>query len=300
MRGLRLLRVSLAFVLSALVCSLMFAQTSWKAEHCHILETASEPLGPKVVIDDLVLDGNTDVSETVWNAVVSKTKAKTFAGDSWVDELKEVDLRGGLRNWGYLKAEVSAEARVISSSPVLEHVVVRAHVSGGPRYTLLGVRFRNVDSEEKHFAFSAEELRALIPLHDGDVFSVEKVREGLDALRKHYGSHGYIDFVAVPENPEFDEMHQQIALVLSVQEGLQFRLGSIEIVGLDPPLEKELRSKIRSGEILNLQLITDFYRDHKSVLPEEVLPEDTVFHRNYKERTVDALFDFRSCSQLQN
>ena len=278
----------------------MFAQTSWKAEHCHILETASEPLGPKVVIDDLVLDGNTDVLQTVWNAVVSETKAKTFSGDSWLDELKVVDLRGGLRNRGYFKAEVSAEVRVISSSPVLEHVVVRAHVSGGPQYTLSDIRLRNLDSEEKHLAFSAEELRALIPLHDGDVFSVEKVREGLDALWRYYGSHGYIDFVAAPESPKFDEMHQQIALVLSLQEGLQFRLGNIEIVGLDPPLEKELRSKIKSGEILNLQLITDFYRDHKSALPEEVLPEDTVFHKNFKERTADALFDFRSCSQLQN
>lgn len=97
------LRLSLAFVLSAPVCSPMFAQTSWKAEHCHILETASEPLGPKVVIDDLVLDGNTDVLQTVWNAGVSETKAKTFSGDSWLDELKEVDLRHGLRNRGYFK-----------------------------------------------------------------------------------------------------------------------------------------------------------------------------------------------------
>jgi hypothetical protein len=96
------------------------------------------------------------------------------------------------------------------------------------------------------------------------------------------------------------ETHQQIALVLSLQEGPQFRLGNIEIVGLDSALETELRSKIMSGEILNYQLIADFYRDHKSELPEEVLPQDIEFHRNMKERTADALFDFRSCSQLQN
>lgn len=171
------------------------------------------------------------------------------------------------------RAEVSAEARVTSSSPVLEHVVVRAHVSGGPRYTLSDIRLRNLDSDENHLAFSAEELRALIPLHDGDVFSVGKVREGLDALRRYYGSHGYIDFVAAPETPKFDEMHQQIALVVSLQEGIQFRLGNIEVVGLDPPLEKELRSKIKPGETLNLQLIIDFYRDHKSALRTRLCPK---------------------------
>jgi outer membrane protein assembly factor BamA len=297
MKGPPVLRVSLAFVLSAPVCSPMFAQTSWKAEHCHILETASEPSGPKVVIDDLVLDGNTDVSETVWNAVVSGTKAKIFSGDSWVDELKEVDLRGGLRNRGYFKAEVSAEARVISSSPVLEHVVVRAHVRGGPQYTLSGVRFRNMDSEEKHLVFSAEELRVLIPLHDGDVFSAEKVRNGLDALRRYYSSRGYIDFVAGVET-QIDDTQQRIAVLLLLDEGVQFRLGQIETVGLDARLENQLRLTVRSGDVVNLQVIADFYQNHKSELPEDVLPEDTQFRRNFKEKTVDAILDFRSCSQL--
>jgi outer membrane protein assembly factor BamA len=153
--------------------------------------------------------------------------------------------------------------------------------------------------EDLALAFSAEELGALIQLRDGDVFSVEKVREGLDALRRYYGSHGYIDFVATPKT-EIDEMHQQIALVLSLQEGLQFRVGNIEIVGLDTALEKDLRSRIKSGDTVNFELIVDFYQEHKSELPEEVLPEDTALQRNVIEHVADAFFDFRSCSQLEN
>jgi len=226
-----------------------------------------------------VLDGTTDVAESVWKSVVSETKGEIFSGDAWVDSMKEVSLRSRLRNQGYFKADVTAEGEIVSSSPAWEHVVVHARVRGGTRYTLSGVQFHSVYSDE-HLAFS-------------------KVREGLEALRRYYGSHGYIDFVPAPE-PEVDEMHQQIALVLSLQEGPQFRLGNIEIVGLDSALETGLRSKIMSGEILNYQLIADFYRDHKSELPETVLPEDIVFHRNVKERTADALFDFRRCSQFQN
>ena len=292
------LRVGLAVIFSIPICCPMSAQTSWKAEHCHLLATASEPAGPTVVVDDVVLDGATDVSEAVWNRIVSETKAETFSGDAWVDALREVYLRGGLQNQGYYKAEVTAEAKVVSSSPALEHVVVHASVRGGTQYTLSGVQFQNVDSE-RHFAFSAEELGALIQLRDGDVFSVEKVREGLDSLRRYYGSHGYIDFVATPKT-EIDEMHQQIALVLSLQEGLQFRVGNIEIVGLDTALEKDLRSRIKSGDTVNFELIVDFYQEHKSELPEEVLPEDTVLQRNVIEHIADAFFDFRSCSQLEN
>jgi len=77
--------------------------------------------------------------------------------------------------------------KVVSSSPALEHVVVHASVRGGTQYKLSGVQFQNVDSE-RHLAFSAEELCVLIQLRDGDVFSVEKVREGLDSMRRSCGA----------------------------------------------------------------------------------------------------------------
>lgn len=272
------------------------AQTSWKAQRCHRLATASEPAVPVAVIDDVVLDGVTDVAEPIWKRIVSQIQGETFYGNAWVDELRDVYLLGALQNQGYLKAELTVDTELVSSSPALQHVVVHARVKGGTRYRLASVQFV---SSEKHVAFSAQELRPLIPLHDGDIFSVAKVREGLEALSRYYGSHGYVDFVAAPTT-NFDEMNQQIALVLSLQEGFEWRVGNIEIVGLNPVLESDFRSKIKTGDILHSQLIDDFYQDHKSELPEKVGPEDTQFHFNVKERTADALFDFRSCSQVEN
>lgn len=272
------------------------AQTSWKAQRCHRLATASEPAVPVAVIDDVVLDGVTDVAEPIWKRIVSQIQGETFYGNAWVDELRDVYLLGALQNQGYLKAELTVDTELVSSSPALQHVVVHARVKGVTRYRLASIQFV---SSEKHVAFSAQELRPLIPLHDGDIFSVAKVREGLEGLSRYYGSHGYVDFVAAPTT-NFDEMNQQIALVLSLQEGFQWRVGNIEIVGLNPVLESEFRSKIKTGDILHSQLIDDFYQDHKSELPEKVGPEDTQFHFNVKERTADALFDFRSCSQVEN
>ena len=39
-----------------------------------------------------------------------------FVGTDWVDELREVGLRGGLQNYGYFEPLVSAQAKVITSS----------------------------------------------------------------------------------------------------------------------------------------------------------------------------------------
>jgi len=299
MHGLNLSRLGLMVgILSISVCYPLLAQTSWKAQHCQRLATETEPAGPQVVINNTVLDGATDVPEPVWNRIVSQTKGKTFSGDAWLDQVRDVSLLVGLQNQGYYKAEVAVEPELVSSSPTLQHVVLHARVRGGTQFSLSGVQFRSSDPQ-LHLAFSTEELRPLIPLQDGDVFSLQKVREGLEALYSYYSSRGYHNCVAVPET-DFDEIHQQITLILSLQEGLQYRVGTIDIVGLNPALESELRSKIKTGDILNSQLIDDFYLDHKSELPEEVLPAETAFHDNVKERTADLLFDFRSCSQLQN
>jgi outer membrane protein assembly factor BamA len=291
-----MLHVNFACILYALICCPISAQTSWKAEHCSVLARASEPAGPKVIIDDIVLDSSTDIAATVWNQIVSETKRQAFSGDNWVEELREVNLRGELENQGYFTPDVAADAKVVSSSSTLEHVVVHARVRGGIQYKLSRIQFRSQDPE-RHLAYSTEELRTLIPLHDGDIFSVEKVRNGIDALKRHYDSRGYIDFVPTVET-QIDDAQQQIAVLLSLDEGIQFRLAEIETVGLDARLEKELRSIVKPGDVVNLRVIADFYRNHKSELPEEVLPEDTQFHRNIKQKTVDAFFDFRSCSQL--
>jgi outer membrane protein assembly factor BamA len=194
----------LAGILSTCLCCSTFAQTSWKAEHCQMTMTPGPP-GPEIVIDDITMDGATDVQDTVWNQIVSDIKATKFVGTDWVDELREVGLRGGLQNYGYFEPFVSAQAKVITSSPTLQHVSVSAHVNAGPQYTLSKVQFRNQDSSEAHIAFSAEELRPLVPLHDGDLFSVQKVRQAMEALTRYYGSYGYVDFVPQPD-PKVDEI----------------------------------------------------------------------------------------------
>jgi outer membrane protein assembly factor BamA len=41
-------------------------------------------------------------------------------------------------------------------------------------------------------------LRKLVPLEEGDIFNVTKIRESLDAMKKLYSSFEYINFAATP------------------------------------------------------------------------------------------------------
>ena len=75
-------------------------------------------------------------------------------------------------------------------------------------------------------------------------------------------------------------------------------MGKIEIRGLESILETELRQELRPGEVLDLELIRDFYRDHQSQLPQEDPPEDVKFDRHVGRGIADLFFDFRPCPKM--
>ena len=52
--------------------------------------------------------------------------------------------------------------------------------------------------------FSVDELRGQFPIADGDIVHVDKIRKGLEDLRRLYVSQGFIDFTPV-SNTETDD-----------------------------------------------------------------------------------------------
>jgi outer membrane protein assembly factor BamA len=143
--------------------------------------------------------------------------------------------------------------------------------------------------------FSPEELRNSMPLQEGDILNVEKVREGLDALKLLYGAHGYIDFVAVP-NTEIDDEHQTVSLLFELDEERQYRIGKIEVFGLDARSESALIWKIKTGDVFNNEALRAFLDENQSNFPAgSYWAEDPNIVRHAKTGTVDVEFTFKSC-----
>lgn len=82
-----------------------------------------------------------------------------------------------------------------------------------------------------------------------------------------------------------------------LDQGIQFRFRAVDVLGLDASLEDQLRVNVRSGEVINFELIKRFYDENRSLLPADFLPQDIELHRYETQGLADALFDFRSCSQ---
>ncbi|HLB88357.1 MAG TPA: POTRA domain-containing protein [Terriglobales bacterium] len=285
-------------VIYTLFCSPpICAQFPQRLKRCSPYPTLAEEISairaetphPKVIIDTVRFEGATHLPDSVLEQLIASVKQQEFEADSdWIGELEEVGIRGTWQQQGYFHAKVTAKVQPVGGDSTHERFSVTVHVDEGPQYRLGDIRFVG------ETVFPPEELRKLIPLREGELFNVAKIRDGIEALRKMYRSKGYIDFVAGPET-EVDDVRQCISLVMEVQEGPRFRVRRVEVIGLDPRMETLLRSKLKSGEPFNPELVDDFYKENKSVLPPEVSPQDMEVYRNVRNSMVDLVFDFWTC-----
>src|SRR5204863_204501 len=76
--------------------------------------------------------------------------------------------------------------------------------------------------------------------------------DGLENLRRLYGSQGYLNFTPVP-NTRFNEDSETVDLEIDVDEGRQFRWGNLHVDGMRD-LDREVL--LRSWEGIRGQLYT--------------------------------------------
>ena len=276
------------------------AQESPRTQHCKLIN-ASQPQYSKLVFDYIRLDPSSDISNDVWQSIVTSIKQSDLeAYPGRVDELQQAGVVYRLQDQGYFRANATVEASNITSDPAQQHVGLTVHVEAGAQYKVSGVAFRPTDPSDA-LLLSEAELRSLVPVQDGEPLSSSKLRLAFDQLRKIYSAQGYVDFVPTPDM-QFDNTNHQIALVLELDQGRQYEIGNITVRGLSPALEDELRSKLRSklrsGDVMDSQLIDDFYYSYKSALPADATPADVEMDKNVRAKIVDLVFDFRSCAQM--
>jgi len=266
------------------------------------LEEPRRPLEmiQNIIIDELRFDGPIHISDSDRQQLVSELKQHDLSdATDWLEEFREVGIKGMWRDRGYFKVEATAKEETVRKDSAGGHVLVIVHVDEGPQYRLGSVQFRSSDPDVP-LAFPPEELRKLIPLSEGDIFAAEKIREGLDALKLLYGSEGYIDFVAEPLTDIDDGHEHRISLVMELDQQKQYRLGKIEVFGPNPAVETFLKSKLKPGDVYNWKAVEKILKENEGVLPPNISPSDFESRRNVKNGTVDLRFNFQTCPQIQD
>jgi outer membrane translocation and assembly module TamA len=313
------LRTALQFILllvvwSALSSSVAHAQVPRRLTKCLPYPTLEEEIedmraevrakmaangeaplpAPKVIIDEIKFDAPIHLPDSVRDELLNSIKEHEFAADSkWLEEIEEVPIRGAWQDNGYFKVKVSAQALPLGGDATHQHYSVIVHVDEGLQYRLGKITFRSFDPDEP-LVFPPEELRKLASLDEGEILSSDKIRKALDALKKLYASHGYIDFAPTPET-EVDDEHQTVSIHFVLDQQKQYRIGKITLYVSNPELENILNSRLKPGDIFDYNIVHDFLKENESSLPPDASPEDIRLTRNAKTGTVDLLLDFMTC-----
>jgi len=301
-------RVALSFALLSAACamlsvSLIYAQLPRRLKGCSPYPTLADEIKemqaemavplPKVHVVSVSFVGADSLPESAKARMTHRAEAlHVDANSDWPLYVAE-DAKQTMQNYGYFNAAVRPKAHILSSGPAEEQASLTLSVTEGPQYRLGQIQFAHAS------VFPLSELRKHIPLRDGAIFDLSKLRAGIDALTRLYDAHGYINFVASPDISA-DDARQRISLALQLDEGHRFRVGSVQILGLDQEVpDHPLKLEIKPGIIFSNQLVDDFYRQNKAILPPDASPrEDTTITQDARTHTVAVKFDFRGCPQI--
>jgi surface antigen-like variable number repeat protein len=208
---------------------------------------------------------------------------------SLADEAAE-RVREAFQDDGYFKVQVDAKAIPDATAHLYDIAVQIRNV--GRQYRLGDL------TVSRATWFPQQQLRDLFSVQRGEVFSSEEIAKGLEELGQLYGSEGFINSTPVP-NTEFDDAGGIANLNIDVDEGKQFRLRSVSVLGLDADTEERVLSEIdlKSGDIFDSAI---WERSLQKIRELVRIPTLTVADLRLDEENggVNAVLDFRPCPPI--
>lgn len=301
-----------ALFLACLPCA--FGQLPKRLEKCmpyptlaqEIEEMQTGPAQVRVHVTRVEFDPNDGIPADAQEEISAELRRHVFKPDAHsayqkdlANEIAEVSVREALQNRGYFKVIATAKLTVLWREEADVGAVVAISATPGPQYRTGEVRIVSTDSDYP-LVISREVLRGLIPLQRGELFSVGKVRSGLHDLALVYGREGYVDMTPEP-GTEVDEDRKTVDLVIKIDQQVQYRVGSIEFLGVNAATrEKLMESLPKPGGVFDGTKLDEFFKVNRTILPQDVSRNDVTVGRDNKMGTVRIVFDLRVCPQLSN
>src|SRR5450631_2357678 len=148
-------------------------------------------------------------------------------------------LRSYYTNRGYL--EFAVDSTQVSITPNKEDIYITVNITEGPRYTFSDVRLAG------ELLLPEEELRRLILVKPGEVYSREKLTQSAKAISDRLGSDGYA-FANVNAVPEVDRPNRQAAFTFYIDPGRRVYIRHINISGNARTRDEVIRREVRQLE----------------------------------------------------
>lgn len=197
------------------------------------------------VINRVAFEGNSKVKDAVLSAEVQSKPRGPFNPalvQADTQRISEIYRRSG-------RYEATVEAKTISAPNGRVDLVFE--IKEGGKTSINSINF------EGNSAYSDGTLRDQMTttesnwlswLKTSDVYDPDRVNADLELIRRFYLNHGYADFRVVSANANLDRTTNAFVLNIVVEEGQQYRFGTINVESSVPEIDaSKLRGKVVAG-----------------------------------------------------
>ncbi|HEY6304456.1 MAG TPA: POTRA domain-containing protein [Terriglobales bacterium] len=219
-------------------------------------------------------------------------------GRSSLAAVAKLDLLPVYLQRGYLKAEFGpSEARVVPQPPsgadaqdvavVLVDAIVS--VTPGKAYSTSGIDWKG------NSAVTTAELAPLVHLPTGQPADAVRLLRDIENVGKLYRSRGYM-MVQIKQDAQLDFDKSTVRYTLNVVEGDVYKMGELEISGLDTQATARMRAAwtLREGQTYNADYLKKFLADTEQLLPRGVHWALSIHETpDAKDKTVDVEIHFK-------
>ena len=148
-------------------------------------------------------------------------------------------LRSHYLDRGYL--EFTIDSTQVSVTPDMQDIYITTNIIEGPQYKISGIKLAG------DMPVPEEELRELVVIGAGDVFSRKKLTESIKLITDRLGDDGY-GFANVNASPEQDKEKREVAFTFFIDPGRRVYVRRITISGNNRTRDEVIRREMRQLE----------------------------------------------------
>lgn len=159
------------------------------------------------------------------------------------------------REVGHLRASFGEPVAKSEKNGDCEGVDLTIPVNEGAKYSWAKAEWSG------NQVLTAKELDDALGMKPGEVANGKKFDKGLREIEEAYGKHGHIQAHMNP-TPEFDDAATKVTFKIAINEGPQFRMGTVEFKGFSADDAFILNKKwgLKSGEVYDRSYVNQFFR----------------------------------------
>ena len=232
-----------------------------------------------VFIQDLIINGTSSL--TTADLLTIRSKLIGACVDEDDDELQQL-VRELFQNEGYYAAIVkNLGIRIIYPLARPKPINLEAEVAEGQIF-----KFGQVSFVGNH-AFQIPEIRNAFAWQKGKIFNRDSIASALNGVRKLYGRSGFGDAVFIVDDSA-DLGNSTMNLTVTIEEGPQYRMGKLVLVGKQDDIGLRMQSAwgISEGMVFDFGYPQAYLKDSQSFLPSSFSQNDLQIVRNCPEASV--------------